>query len=131
MRWRLRHARPTEPAASLAPFERAAMRFNASEAGRTVAGLVRTLGNPSVSVGAAAGTTNEVRVTVAWELTWYQWGVDLGEDPRPVFPIASGSEIEQLDSASRQWNASVVEGGRIVLVAPSRRRRAAGARAHR
>ncbi len=128
MRWRLRHARTVEPA-SLVPFERAAMRFNASDAGRTVAGLVRTLGTPSVSVGAAAGKTDEVRVTVAWELTWYQWGVDVGEDPRPVFAIASGSEIDQLDSASRQWNASAVEGGRIVLVAPSRRRRPSGARA--
>jgi hypothetical protein len=130
MRWRLRHARVAEPA-SLAPFERAVMRFNASDAGRTVAGLVRTLGTPSVSVGAAAGASAEVRVTVAWELTWYQWGVDVSDSPRPVFPLAGGSEIDQLDSAARQWNASAVEGGRIVLVAPTRRRRAAAARARR
>jgi hypothetical protein len=130
MRWRLRHARSAEPA-SLVPFERAAMRFNASEAGRTVAGLVRTLGTPSVSVGAAAGASNEVRVTVAWELTWYQWGVDVGEDPRPVFAIANGTELAQLDSAARQWNASALEGGRIVLATASRRRRAGAARARR
>jgi hypothetical protein len=115
----------------MTPFERALMRFNASEAGRTVAGLVRALGTPSASVGAAAGTAEEVRVTVAWELSWYQWGIDVGEDPRPVRQLAKGSEVDQLDAAARQWNASVLKGGRIVLVAPKRRRRAAGVPARR
>ena len=124
MRWRLRHTRAADPS-SLSPFERSLMRFNASEAGRTVVGLVRALGTPSVSVGAAAGRPEEVRITVAWELSWYQWGVDIGEDPRPVVEVGKGSEIDQLDAAARQWNASVVEGGRIVLVAPKRRRAAA------
>ncbi len=54
--------------------ERAVARFNASEAARTVAGLMRTLGQPQVSIGSAAGSPSEVRVTVAWELCWYQWG---------------------------------------------------------
>jgi hypothetical protein len=103
------------------------MRFNASEAGRTVSGLVRTLGMPSASVGASAGATNEVRVTVAWELSWYQWGVDVSDAMRPVVALGKGSEIDQLDPAARQWNASALEGGRIVLVAPKRRRPTAGA----
>ncbi len=130
MRWRLRHTREVEPA-TLSPFERAAFRFNASEAGRTVSRLVRTLGEPSVSIGAAAGTCEEVRVTVAWELSWYQWGVDLGDGLRPVSLLDKGREIEQLDSAARQWNASVAAGGRIVLAAPAGRRRPAGAPARR
>jgi hypothetical protein len=100
------------------PFERAAARFNASEAGRTVAGLARTLGPPQVSVGASAGTPSEVRITVAWELSWYQWGVDLGDEMRPVFQLDKGLEISQLDAPARQWNASVIEGGRIVMAAP-------------
>jgi hypothetical protein len=129
VRWRLRHAQQVEPS-SLAPFERAAIRFNASEAGRTVAGLVRTLGTPSVSVGASAGEPSEVRITVAWELSWYQWGVDVGDEPRPVCQLGKGAELGQLDSAARQWNASVVE-GRIVLRAPARRRSAAGTPARR
>jgi hypothetical protein len=130
VRWRLRHTREAEPA-SLSPFERATMRFNASEAGRTVRGLTRTLGTPAVSVGASAGTTDEVRVTVAWELSWYQWSVDVGEDPRPVAALGQGSEIDQLDHAARQWNAAVGEGGRLVLAAPARRRLAVRARARR
>jgi hypothetical protein len=108
-------------------FERAISRFNAGEAGRTVAGLTRTLGAPSVSVGDSAGAADEVRVTVAWELTWYQWGVDLGDELRPVYELSKGFEVEEIDAAARQWNASAHD-GRIVMVAPPRRRAAAGGR---
>jgi hypothetical protein len=78
--------------------------FNASDAGRTAAGLTRSLGQPKVSVGAVAGSPNEVRITVAWELCWYQWGVDLGNPRRPVFEIDKGTEVDQLDRSARQWN---------------------------
>ncbi|HEX6228989.1 MAG TPA: hypothetical protein VFZ41_05940, partial [Solirubrobacterales bacterium] len=67
--------------------ERAVDRFNGSEASRMVAGLSRTLGGPWASVGAAAGSPSEVRVTVAWELCWYQWCVDVDDEVRPVFEI--------------------------------------------
>ncbi len=95
--------------------ERAVARFNASDAARTVAGLTRTLGSPQVSIGSAAGSPSEVRVTVAWELCWYQWGVDLGDEMRAVFQLDKGSEIEQLDGSARQWNARAGEGGQLVL----------------
>ncbi|HEX8050781.1 MAG TPA: hypothetical protein VF504_04885 [Solirubrobacterales bacterium] len=112
-----RRARPVPSldATAPTPFERAVARFNSSEAGRTVAGLTRTLGRPWVSVGAAAGAPDEVRVTVAWELSWYQWGVDIGDELRPVFQIDKGREIDQLDHAARQWNAAVGEDGRLSL----------------
>ncbi len=99
-------------------FERAVARFNASEAARTVAGLTRTLGPPRVSIGAAAGSPSQVRVTVAWELGWYQWCVDLGDEPRPVFQLGRGDEIDQLDGSARQWNASAGADGRLALGAP-------------
>jgi hypothetical protein len=86
-------------------FELAVDRFNASEAARTVAGLTRTLGKPRVSIGAAAGTAEEARITVAWELTWYQWAVASGEREHPVAELARGTEIDQLDAAAQQWNA--------------------------
>jgi hypothetical protein len=95
--------------------ERAVARFNASQAARTVAGLMRTLGPPFVSIGAAAGSPSEVRITVAWDLCWYQWGVDLGDELRPVFQLDKGSEVEQLDGSARQWNAGAEEGGRLAL----------------
>ncbi len=105
--------------------ERAVARFNESDAPRTAAGLTRSLGRPSVSVGAAAGSASEVRVTVAWDLCWYQWGVDVGEGSRPVTEIARGEEVEQLDRSARHWNASLTEDGRLVFGAagsPVRRR---------
>ncbi len=111
-------------------FERAITRFNASDAGRTVAGLTRTLGAPSVSVGDLAGAADEVRVTVAWELTWYQWGVDLGDELRPVYELNKGFEVDEIDAPARQWNASAHD-GRIVMVAPRRREGANGRPVHR
>lgn len=111
-------------------FERAIARFNASEAGRTVAGLTRTLGAPSASVGDLAGAEDVVRVTVAWELTWYQWGVDLGDELRPVYELSKGFEVDEIDAAARQWNASAHD-GRIVMVAPRRREAADGKPVHR
>jgi hypothetical protein len=104
---------PALDADAPSPFERALARFNSSEAGRTVAGLTRTLGTPWVSVGAAAGRSDEVRITVAWELSWYQWGVDIGDELRPVFEIDKGREIDQLDAAAKQWNAAIGEGGKL------------------
>jgi hypothetical protein len=119
-----RRARPAPPldATVPSPFERAVARFNAGEGGRTVAGLTRTLGRPFASVGAAAGQPQEIRITVAWELSWYQWGVDIGDELRPVFQIDKGREIDQLDYAARQWNASVGEDGRLTLAERAGRR---------
>jgi hypothetical protein len=93
-------------AAKADSFELAVSRFNASEAARKVAGLARTLGQPRVSIVAAAGRADAARITVAWELTWYQWAVASGERELPVAELAHGTEIDQLDAAARQWNAS-------------------------
>jgi hypothetical protein len=128
-----RGMRPRRLQPDLSPtsrFERAITRFNGSDAGRTVAGLTRTLGAPSVSVGDLAGTADQVRVTCAWELTWYQWGVDLGDELRPVYELKKGFEVGEIDSAARQWNASAHD-GRIVMVAPARREAANGRPVHR
>lgn len=111
---RVRPAAPPDINAP-SPFERAVARFNSSDAGHTAAGLTRTLGKPYASIGAAAGKPGEVRITIAWELSWYQWGVDIGDELRPVFQIDKGREIDQLDRAARQWNASVDEEGRLAL----------------
>jgi hypothetical protein len=128
-----RGMRPRRLQPDLSPasrFERAVTRFNGSDAGRTAAGLTRTLGAPSVSVGDLAGEEDVVRVTVAWELTWYQWGIDLGDELRPVFELERGYEVTEIDAAARQWNASAHD-GRIVMVAPPRREAENGRPVHR
>jgi hypothetical protein len=128
-----RGMRPRRLQPDLSPasrFERAIARFNSSDAGRTAAGLTRTLGAPSVSVGDLAGEEDVVRITVAWELTWYQWGVDLEDELRPVFDIDKGYEVSEIDAAARQWNASAHD-GRIVMVAPRRQEAENGRPVHR
>jgi hypothetical protein len=117
-----RRPRPLPAIDAPPPFERAVARFNSSEAGRAVVGLTRTLGRPRASVGASAGTPDEVRVTVAWELSWYQWGVDIADELRPVFELGKGSQVEQLDAAAKQWNATVGEDGKLRLAAEGARR---------
>lgn len=99
--------------------EKAVARFNAGDGARTVAGLCRTLGRPTASVGASAGSSSEVRITVAWELCWYQWGVDVADERRPVFEIARGGEVRELDRAARHWNATVERDGGLAVGAPA------------
>ena len=101
--------------------EQAVVSFNASVAGRTVAGLVRSLGQPRVSVGAAAGSSSQVRITVAWELCWYQWAVDCADGR--VSAIGKGNEVEELDRAARHWNAGLGEGSQVVFGSAGQPRR--------
>jgi hypothetical protein len=88
-----------------------------SQGGRTAMGLTRSLGHPRVSVGAAAGSAAQVRITVAWELCWYQWAVD---QVGGVVEIGKGEDVEQLDRSARQWNASVGKGGQVLFGAAGR-----------
>lgn len=108
----LRRREHVDPAA-MGPHELAAFRFNHSDAGHTVAGLTRTLGVPKVSVGVRGGAPGEMRVTCAWELTWHQWSVDLSDEARPVYEIAEGRRLAELEPAARQWNAAAGPDGRI------------------
>ena len=94
---------------------RAFERFNASSHRRTVSGLIRSLGGPWVSAVASDATPAQVRITVAWELSWYQWEVDLTSDARPVRELARGDEVSELDEADRDWNAHAAEDGELRL----------------
>ena len=89
--------------------------FNFSDHRRTVAGLSRTLGPPRASglvVKAQSGGAG-VRVTVAWELTWYQWEVTPGERGLEVRESGKGETIGQLRAADRSWNLLVDSDGTL------------------
>ena len=81
--------------------------FNASHEVRKVAGLRRSLGEPRVSIrdGERGGRV----ITVAWDLSWYQWSVE-GEN---VKQIAKGNEISELPISDRNWNAAAAEDGTL------------------
>ena len=89
--------------------------FNASEHRRTVSGLSKALGEPrasALSVRTASGDTG-ARITVAWELAWYQWEAGPGRRAPEIREIAKGETIDQLRAADRNWNLDVSRDGTL------------------
>jgi hypothetical protein len=73
---------------------------------------VRSLGQPQVAVRQDGAAT--ALVTVAWELSWYQWNVDL-DGGTEVREVRKGSELSELESDEQSWNATVADDGRLRL----------------
>ena len=101
------------PTTAEAKIDRALDLFNGSDHQRTIAGLARTLA-PFVSTQPDVGQGSQVSVVVAWELSWYRYGVDLGDEGDPVMMLEKGDEIEQIDESLRDWNATLDEHGRVL-----------------
>jgi hypothetical protein len=99
--------------------ERALELFNSSEHVRTIGGISRTLGEPWVSATPLPEAPSEVGITVAWELSWYRYRVDLGDAADPVTLVSKGQELEELDEAMRDWNATALSDGRLAVGVPS------------
>jgi hypothetical protein len=59
-----------------------------------------------------SGTNPEVVVTVAWDLSWYQYRVVLGSN-QAVRLAERGYEIDDLEARFKAWNATLDEAGRI------------------
>jgi hypothetical protein len=94
---------------------RALDRFNQSEHRQTVAGLTRSLGQPKVAAVTPAQAPEQVRLTVAWDLSWYQWKVEFSGSDAAVTSLRSGREVGELGPADRAWNARAGEDGRLQL----------------
>ncbi len=109
-----RHVRAV-PTNAQVKVERALEIFNTSEHVRTIGGITRTLGEPWVSAGPLAEAPSEVSLVVAWELSWYQYRVDLGDANDPVTLVAKGQELEELDESMREWNATALADGRLAV----------------
>jgi hypothetical protein len=107
------HAVPTNGELKAA---RAVELFNASEHPRTVAGVARSLGMPTVAV-LPTGDGSMVAIVVAWELCWYRYDVDLADDPGGVRVAAQGYELEELTPEEQAPNAACREDGVLVLAA--------------
>jgi hypothetical protein len=95
--------------------KRAFEAFNETEYPDMVAGLMRSLGPPHVSAFTSAAAPAEVRITVAWELSWYQWEVDLAAEGLAVRELAKGAEVGELDEEDRAWNAHATADGELEL----------------
>jgi hypothetical protein len=87
--------------------------FNQSPQIRTVAGVARSLGAPIVSARPSRTEGSVVTIVVAWELSWYRFEVDLGNEAAGVRVTAQGSELDELDTIDQTPNAAADDGGRL------------------
>jgi hypothetical protein len=108
------HAVPTNADLKIA---RAVELFNQSEHPRTVSGVARSLGAPVVAVRPSQTEGSVVLIVVAWELSWYRYEVDLGNEAAGVRVTEQGSELAELDADDQTANAAADETGRLHLAA--------------
>jgi hypothetical protein len=92
--------------------------FNASEHPRTVAGVARSLGVPSVAVNPSTSLASLVQIVVAWELCWYRYEVDLAdESAHGVRAAGQGYELSELEPHETAANAAADEHGLLAVAA--------------
>jgi len=87
--------------------------FNQTDFRRTVAGIAKSLGEPRASIRLLSGVSGEVVITVAWDISWYQYRVT-PELAQPVRLEDRGHELAELDPLYKDWNAHLDEHGRVV-----------------
>ncbi len=108
------HAVPTNAELKIA---RALEVFNASQHPRTVAGVARSLGAPIVSARPSLTEGSIVSVVVGWELSWYRYEIDLGDEASGVRVIGQGAELDELTLEERAPNAAADDAGELHRVA--------------
>lgn len=97
--------------------ERALEVFNSGATTQRVAGVARSLGAPTVTVRPLQDAGARVAIVVAWELCWYRYEVDLGDEAAGVVLAAEGMELEELPDEDRLANAAADERGELALIA--------------
>jgi hypothetical protein len=87
--------------------------FNASPYRRTVGGIAKSLGKPRVSIVPLSGVKSELVITVAWEISWYQYRVSL-DSAQPVRLAERGHDPAELENSFIDWNGRLEDDGRLV-----------------
>jgi hypothetical protein len=93
--------------------DRALELFNGSEHPRAMAGIARSLGAPRASAITSRKSAAEVTLTVAWELSWYEFTVDLSDAREPVQLRAQGQELSELPGEALDWNLEAAADGTL------------------
>jgi hypothetical protein len=109
-----RHVRAVPTTADV-KVERALELFNDSEYARSIAGIMRSLGEPWVAAAPDVAAPSQVDILVAWELSWYRYRVDLGDAGEAVVLLDKGEELEQLEGEPPDWNVQASPDGRLAL----------------
>jgi hypothetical protein len=87
--------------------------FNSSPHRRTVAGVAKSLGPPKASIVALSGVSGEMVITVAWEISWYQYRVS-PDAAQPLRLAERGHDVEELEDSFTGWNAYLADDGRLM-----------------
>jgi hypothetical protein len=87
--------------------------FNSSPHRRTVSGVAKSLGAPKASIVPLSGVSGEMVVTVAWEISWYQYRVS-PDAPQPLRLADRGHDLEELEPSFKDWNAHLADDGRLM-----------------
>jgi hypothetical protein len=87
--------------------------FNSSSFRRTVGGIAKSLGEPRASIMPLSGVNRELVITIAWDISWYQYRVSF-DSGQPIRLAERGLELDDLESSFTAWNARVTRDGRIV-----------------
>jgi len=82
-----------------------------SDAPRPKPGAPIVAARPSATEGAI------VTIVVGWELSWYRYEVDLGDEASGVRVSGQGAELSELDPADQAPNATADERGELHPVA--------------
>jgi len=109
-----RHVRAVPTTADV-KVERALELFNASEHARSIAGIIRSLGEPWVAAAPDVAAPSQVDILIAWELSWYRYRVDLGDAGEAVVLLEKGEELDQLEGEPPDWNVQASRDGRLAL----------------
>jgi hypothetical protein len=89
--------------------------FNASAHPRRIAGVARSLGQPSVTVLPSQTEGAIVSIVVGWELCWYRYEVDLADEAAGVRVSGQGAELTELTAAELEANAAADARGMLAL----------------
>lgn len=87
--------------------------FNGSPYRRTIAGIAKSLGPPKASIVPLSGVSGDTVVTVAWEISWYQYRVT-PESAQPVRLAERGHDVSELEGSFLVWNAQLADDGRLM-----------------
>ncbi len=90
----------------------AAELFNETPYRRAVAGIAKSLGAARVSLLPLSGVNTEVVLTIAWDISWYQYRV-VFDSAQPVRLAERGYELVELDDRFKRWNGHLEADGRI------------------
>jgi hypothetical protein len=87
--------------------------FNSSPHRRTVAGVAKSLGAPKASIVPLSGVSGEMVVTVAWEISWYQYRIT-PDAAQPLRLAERGHDLDELEGSFKDWNAQLTDDGRLM-----------------